>query len=165
MLLSTAAGVSAGNVWLLLWWICGSPLVSIFVVTVALGSLIASLAFYTLLGTHYHTYMPGGNRLVMCIITNIDISPPGDNPFMRYDVNYWLMFVCLVLAVALLAATRYNRVNILSCSVVGSYAVVLPIDLYVGANLKYIFINTVRRATVPGFGQAVIDPPVQTEGT
>ncbi len=41
----------------------------------------------------------------------------------------------------------------------------MPIDHYIGSSLKYIVLNVVRRATVRGFGQAVLDPPYQDNGT
>lgn len=47
---------------------------------------------------------------------------------------------------------------------IGSYAVIVPIDHYIGSSLKYIVINVVRRATVNGFGRAVLDPPYQDNG-
>lgn len=65
---------------------------------------------------------------------------------------------------ALLSAPFTNRLNILACSLVGSYAAIVPIDTYIGGNLKYIFVNTLRRATIPDFNQAIIDPPFQTKG-
>lgn len=87
-----------------------------------------------------------------------------DLPYLVSDLNYWLAFLSLVLLVGLACAPRPNRVNVLACSLVGSYAAIVPIDHYVGANLKYIFINTVRRATVTGFSEAIIDPPFQMKG-
>lgn len=87
-----------------------------------------------------------------------------DIPMMENSANFWLAFLCGVLVVALLVGPMTTRVNLLACAVVGSYAAVVPIDHYIGANLKYIFINIMRRATVPDFNQAVIDPPFQTKG-
>jgi len=43
--------------------------------------------------------------------------------------------------------------------------VIVPIDHYIGSSLKYIVLNVVRRATVKGFGRAVLDPPYQINGT
>lgn len=54
--------------------------------------------------------------------------------------------------------------NIISCAVLGGYAVILPIDYYIGSSLKYIIVNVVRRITVRGFGRAVVDPPFQDNG-
>lgn len=87
-----------------------------------------------------------------------------DFPMMESNANFWLAFLCGVLVVVLLVGPMTSRVNLLACAVVGSYAAVVPIDHYIGANLKYIFINIMRRATVPDFNQAIIDPPFQTKG-
>lgn len=46
----------------------------------------------------------------------------------------------------------------------GAYATVFAIDYYTGSNLKYIIINAIRRATVPDFNIAVIQPPYQEIG-
>lgn len=87
-----------------------------------------------------------------------------DFPMMESNANFWLAFLCSVLVVVLLVGPMTSRVNLLACAVVGSYAAIVPIDHYIGANLKYIFINIMRRATVPDFNQAIIDPPFQTKG-
>lgn len=52
----------------------------------------------------------------------------------------------------------------MACSILGSYAIIAPIDHYIGSNLKYIIINTIRRATIKEFRTAVIDPPFQLRG-
>ena len=54
--------------------------------------------------------------------------------------------------------------SILSCAIVGSYAIITPIDHYIGSNLKYILVNVVRRATVEDFNWAVIQFPFQVRG-
>uniref|UniRef100_A0A1B6KBX2 TM7S3/TM198-like domain-containing protein n=1 Tax=Graphocephala atropunctata TaxID=36148 RepID=A0A1B6KBX2_9HEMI len=134
VVLATVGGITIANFWLLLWWTIGSPLFSLIVATLSLGFLSASLVFYT---------------------------PLADNVYMESNVNFWLAFLCCMLVVAVMFAPYTNRVNILACSVVGSYAAIVPVDHYIGASLKYIFINTMRRATVSGFNQAIIDPPFQ----
>jgi hypothetical protein len=62
----------------------------------------------------------------------------------------------------LLSFTR--SASILSCSIVGAFAIVTPIDHYIGSSLKYILVNVVRRATVPDFNLAVICFPFQVIG-
>ena len=53
--------------------------------------------------------------------------------------------------------------SIASCAIVGSFAIVTPIDHYIGSSLKYILVNVVRRATVQDFNYAVIYYPFQVE--
>lgn len=54
--------------------------------------------------------------------------------------------------------------NILCCAILGAYATIYPMDYYLGSNLKYIIINTIRRATVPQFNKAVLSPPFEWRG-
>lgn len=46
----------------------------------------------------------------------------------------------------------------------GAYAVIIPVDHYIGSNLKYIIVNIIRRATVKDFRMAIVDPPFQMRG-
>lgn len=57
-----------------------------------------------------------------------------------------------------------HRANILACSILGACAVIISIDHYIGSNLKYIFINVLRRATVENFEYAILSPPFQYRG-
>lgn len=57
-----------------------------------------------------------------------------------------------------------GQANIVGCAVMGSFAVIVPIDHYIGSSLKYMIVNVIRRATVRGFGRAVLDPPYQDNG-
>lgn len=88
-----------------------------------------------------------------------------DTPLFESDVNFWLIYVGVTLLVPLVLAVLPFRSNIVCCAILGSYSIILPIDYYVGSNLKYIVVNTVRRATVDGFNVAVIRPPYQGTGT
>ena len=103
--------------------------------------------------------------------------------FLTHDFNFWSAFFCswLVLPVIFITFTRlvserfsftfsmqvtwtFAQANIISCAVLGSYAVIIPIDHYIGSSLKYIIVNIVRRATIRGFGRTVLDPPYQDNG-
>lgn len=68
------------------------------------------------------------------------------------------------MTVPLIFLSLIRKANIISCAVLGAYAVIIPVDHYIGSNLKYIIVNIVRRATVKDFRMAVIDPPFQTRG-
>jgi len=68
------------------------------------------------------------------------------------------------MTVPLIFLSLIRKANIISCAVLGAYAVIIPIDHYIGSNLKYIVVNIVRRATVKDFRMAIIDPPFQTRG-
>lgn len=83
---------------------------------------------------------------------------------MQLDINYWMLFVSIILSAAMSLSIITQHANILACSVLGAYCVIIPLDRYVGANLKYILINVLRRATEPEFQNVIIDPPFQNRG-
>lgn len=83
---------------------------------------------------------------------------------LRTDVNFWLVFACIVLLVPVIFLSLIQKANIVSCAVLGAYAVIVPIDHYIGSNLKYIVVNVIRRATVKEFRMAIVDPPFQMRG-
>ncbi|XP_049766035.1 transmembrane 7 superfamily member 3-like [Schistocerca cancellata] len=134
---SVILGMLFGIVWLLLWRCCGVPLISILLPSMTFGFLIASTSMYATLA---------------------------DIPVLRSDTNFWAAFVCimlLVVLVVLLCPPLMSKSNIISCAVLGAYATIIPIDYYIGSNLKYVLVNTIRRATVSGYNAAVINPPFQ----
>jgi hypothetical protein len=75
-----------------------------------------------------------------------------------------MIFGCIVVAVSLIFLSLTQKAIIISCAILGAYAVIIPIDHYIGSNLKYIIVNVIRRATVQDFRMAIIDPPFQTRG-
>jgi hypothetical protein len=56
------------------------------------------------------------------------------------------------------------QTSIIVSGIVGAYIFTVPLDHYVGSNLKYIFLNVLRRATDEDFGTAIVQPPFQTLG-
>jgi hypothetical protein len=88
----------------------------------------------------------------------------GDVSVLRHDTNFWVVFASITVLVSLLLLSLVQKANIISCAVLGAYAVIIPIDHYIGSNLKYIIVNIIRRATVKDFRMAIIDPPFQMRG-
>jgi len=88
----------------------------------------------------------------------------GDVNVLKIDLNFWMILSCIAMTVPLIFLSLIQKANIISCAVLGAYAVIIPIDHYIGSNLKYIIVNIVRRATVKDFRMAIIDPPFQTRG-
>lgn len=80
------------------------------------------------------------------------------------DFNFWTPFVLIMLLTALAVVSVTYAANILCCAILGAYATVLSIDYYLGSNLKFIIINTIRRAVVPNFNKATLSPPFQLKG-
>jgi hypothetical protein len=88
----------------------------------------------------------------------------GDVSVLRNYINFWVVFASMTVIVSLLLLSLLQKANIISCAVLGAYAVIIPIDHYIGSNLKYIIVNIIRRATVKDFRVAIIDPPFQMRG-
>ncbi|XP_034244504.1 transmembrane 7 superfamily member 3-like isoform X2 [Thrips palmi] len=136
--LSCVVGLGVGVLCLLLWYLCGIPVIAILHLVIPLGFLVASIVFYAGLG---------------------------DFQFAQLDLDFWLTFLVVMLTVVVLMVPLLANASMVSCAVVGAYTAVVPLDHYLGSNLKYIVINTLRRASVPGFSLAVIHPPFQaTDG-
>ena len=100
------------------------------------------------------------------------------------DLYYWLVFLCIVLAVPGILLAFTQKASILCCVFIGTYTTILPIgaltcltlslhmsiiktcistDFFLGTNLRYISINVLRRATEKGFSEALILPPLQVD--
>ncbi|XP_015602214.1 transmembrane 7 superfamily member 3 isoform X1 [Cephus cinctus] len=132
--IALAVGIITGIVWLKLWLSYGIPLLLILLAAITVGSFFACIVYFS---------VPDGLALL------------------ENDLNFWLIFFLVILTTVLVLCVLSYRANIICCAVLGSYAVILPIDYYIGSNLKYIVINAIRRATVTGFNLAIIHPPFQ----
>lgn len=134
VVVSVVLGLCFGIFWLGLWWCYGIPVLSVLLATLMLGFVVAGIATYGWLG---------------------DVS------VLRKDINFWVVFASITVLVSLLFLSLVQKANIISCAVLGAYSVIIPIDHYIGSNLKYIIVNIIRRATVKDFRMAIIDPPFQ----
>lgn len=133
--LSCVVGLVVGVLCLFFWYLLGIPVLAILLLVIPLGFLVASITFFAGLG---------------------------DLQFSQLDLDFWLTFLVIMVTVALLLVPLLDNASMLSCAVVGAFAAVVPLDHYLGSNLKYIVINTLRRASVPGFSLAVLRPPFQS---
>nr|XP_018918084.1 PREDICTED: transmembrane 7 superfamily member 3-like isoform X1 [Bemisia tabaci] len=129
-----ASGLGLGLIWLLIWSCCCSSYISRFSTYVAGGGVLTSVVFFAGLA---------------------DVQP------LENDTNFWLLFWSLTLLIIVIFHSGHHKACILGCSIVGAYMTIIPIDHYIGSNLKYAFINIIRRATVENFDTATIDPPYQ----
>uniref|UniRef100_A0A674PNV6 Transmembrane 7 superfamily member 3 n=1 Tax=Takifugu rubripes TaxID=31033 RepID=A0A674PNV6_TAKRU len=136
LVLSAVIGVLGGVVLVMSWWRFGSVMACVVVVGLMLGFLVASLVLFTPLG-------------------DLDV-------FRRSDVVFWVTF-CSVLLVVPLFFVRWPREgNILTCGVLGAYAVVLAVNAYVYTSLSYITLNILKRFLNSNFSAAFTDVPFQT---
>lgn len=131
---SLLSGVFFGGIWYMFWWYYGIPVISVMLPALNLGFLVAAIFYYKL---------PGGIRLLMD------------------DFNFWTLFIFMMCLVALMLVCVAFASNMLCCAVLGAYTVVYAMDYSFGSTLKYIVINTIRRATVPEFKFAVLTPPFE----
>ncbi|XP_053616559.1 transmembrane 7 superfamily member 3-like isoform X2 [Plodia interpunctella] len=134
VLASLLSGTFFGAVWCLFWWFYGIPVVSVLLPAMNVGFLAAAIFYYRL---------PGGILML------------------QDEIAFWTLFVFLMLIISVLFVPVTFICNIMACAVLGAYAVVYPMDFYFGSNLRYIIINVVRRAVVPGFEKAVLSPPFE----
>lgn len=131
---SGLSGIFFGAIWLLFWWLYGIPVVAVLLPSLNLGFIIAAIFYYRL---------------------------PVDMVYVKEDINFWTLFNLIMILTALALISVTYAANITSCSVLGAFATVYALDFYVGSTLKYLIINVVRRAVVPGFGFVEIAAPLQ----
>lgn len=131
----TILGAIGGAVlWAGIWWFFGVPVISVLLVGFVLGFLLTSVLYFT---------------------------PIGNTDLLRNDFNFWMILLCgvMIVPVFLLATTKF--LNIFGCAVVGSYAVIVSVDRYIGTTLSYIVLNVVKRAVVDEFYLAANEVPFQ----
>lgn len=132
--LTAMTGVIGGLMLVGYWWRFGCIYLCILLVGLVLGFLVAAIVFFT---------------------------PIGDYSTFRNDSIFWLTFTCIALLVPACLLPFPKILNILSCSVVGSYAVVLAIDSYLYTSLSYITLNILKRALNRDFSIAYSSVPFQ----
>ncbi|XP_039748199.1 transmembrane 7 superfamily member 3-like [Pararge aegeria] len=131
---SVLSGMCFGAIWLSFWWFYGMPLFTVLLSTLNVGFLFSAIIYFGL---------------------------PGGLLALQSDLNFWTLFISVMLLTSLLLVSMTFLSNILCCAILGAYATIYPMDYYFGSNLKYIIINTLRRATVPQFNKAVLSPPFE----
>uniref|UniRef100_A0A3Q3EDE5 Transmembrane 7 superfamily member 3 n=2 Tax=Kryptolebias marmoratus TaxID=37003 RepID=A0A3Q3EDE5_KRYMA len=97
--LSAVVGVVGGVLLVMSWWRFGSVMACVVVVGLMLGFLVASIVLFTPLG-------------------DLDV-------FRNSDVVFWVTFCCITIAVPLFFVRWPREGNIVTCGVVGAYAVIL----------------------------------------
>ena len=78
-----------------------------------------------------------------------------------YMFQYWLTITAFIILsiLAILPFTKFA--SILSCTLIGTFIFIVPVDHYIGTSLKFILVNVIRRTYVNGFGTAVLNFPFQ----
>ncbi|KAL7304849.1 hypothetical protein TKK_0002657 [Trichogramma kaykai] len=127
-------GIVMSSLWLLLWMSWSSPIPSLTLTGVTLGSFFFYIFYFAV---------------------------PAGAWYLEMDSYYWLIFTTFVVMTFLVFSVVPLIGNILCFTILGSYVSILAVDYYVGSNLKYILINSIRRSTDDDFKYAVIQPPFQ----
>nr|XP_033807578.1 transmembrane 7 superfamily member 3 isoform X2 [Geotrypetes seraphini] len=134
LVLTVVTGVAGGFLFVAYWWRFGCVFLCMVIVGLVLGFLISSLVFFT---------------------------PIGEVKVFHDDTVFWLTFTCIAMVVPLAFFAYLRFLNILACSIVGSYAVVLAISSYVYTSLSYITLNILKRALNTDFSSAYTNVPFQ----
>ncbi|XP_026066135.1 transmembrane 7 superfamily member 3-like [Carassius auratus] len=132
--LTALMGVVGGVAMVMSWWRFGSVMACVLVVGLILGFLISSIAFFT---------------------------PLGDLPVFHDDVVFWVVFVCIMVFVPLFFIRWPREGNIITCGMVGGYAVVLAVNAYTYTSLSYITLDVLKRLLNHNFSRAFISVPLQ----
>ncbi|XP_019865812.2 transmembrane 7 superfamily member 3 [Aethina tumida] len=130
---SLVLGIGYSVAWQFMWVKFGVPLLSALLTYFLAGYLVSSTVFYGL----------------------------GDIPIFRNDENFWLTFVGISIVTMIILSGMFSIGHRLGCVLLGSYAVIVASNYYLGGYFQYIMINTIRRGTVKNFNMAVIDHPYQ----
>ena len=83
---------------------------------------------------------------------------------LQNDGFFWTFFATLSLSIALIMILFFDVASVITCAIFLSFAIILPLDYWIGSTLKYIIINFTRRVAVEGFNLAIIQHPTQTKG-
>ncbi|XP_060694593.1 transmembrane 7 superfamily member 3-like [Hemiscyllium ocellatum] len=129
-----AVGLLGGVVVTLIRWIFGVPVPCVTFVGIVLGFLVAAIIFFT---------------------------PVANFAIFRNDINFWIIFACVMLLVPTVLILLPRTLNIISCTLVGSYAVITAVGLYVYTSLTFIILNIIKRAIYPDFAKVESDAPFQ----
>ncbi|XP_029456032.1 transmembrane 7 superfamily member 3 isoform X2 [Rhinatrema bivittatum] len=134
LILTAVTGAAGGLLLVAYWWRYGCVILCMLIVGLVLGFLISSLVFFT---------------------------PIGELKVFHNDTVFWLTFTCIAMVVPLAFFACPRFLNILTCGIVGSYAVVLAIDSYLYTSLSYITLNILKRALNNNFSSAYTNVPFQ----
>ncbi|XP_074482387.1 transmembrane 7 superfamily member 3 isoform X2 [Sebastes fasciatus] len=132
---SVVIGVVGGVLLVMSWWRFGSVMACVIVVGLMLGFLIASTVLFTPLG-------------------DLEV-------FRRSDTVFWVTFCCIMIVAPLFFVRWPREGNIITCGVVGAYAVILGVNAYFYTSLSYITLNILKRFLNNNYSAAFTDVPFQ----
>jgi len=132
-ILTLLCGLALGLLIASLWFFFGIPVLSVLIPTLEVGVIVASVILFFFLNIHKLTI----------------------------DMYYWLVFLCLTLLPPILLLAFTQKASILSSVIVGSTSIAMSVGYFLNTGLVFIFINIVRRASVPRFHEALLVPSLE----
>ena len=118
----------------LIRYVCGIPLLSTMLPTAMMGFLFGSIFVFL---------------------------PPLNSVGLSNTSLYWITVAAFGIGAVIAILPFTKTASILSCAVIGTFIVIVPIAHYIGSSLSYILFNVIRRAFVDNFGMAVLYFPFQ----
>jgi len=134
-LFSVSVGVCGGAFVFFVWWSLRSPPVSVSLPVVMTGLVLAMVIVHV------------GNSL--------------QTEAMMSDVIYYSVVAATVL-VYFVTSIRFTKLaHLASCAVIGGFTLALTLDHYMGASIKFIILNFLRRTFVSGYSEVCCQLPFQ----
>ncbi|XP_001602858.1 transmembrane 7 superfamily member 3 [Nasonia vitripennis] len=127
-------GTMSSLLWFVLWSCLSSPIPSLMLSGLTLGTFFFCLFYFTI---------------------------PVGLLYLEVNAYFCLIFASFLIVSILIFSLIPLAGNIICFTTLGAYATILSIDYYCGASFKYILLNAIRRATVSNFNVAIIQPPYQ----
>ncbi|KAK7099038.1 hypothetical protein V1264_003236 [Littorina saxatilis] len=134
--IAAAIGLVGAGLWLFVWWMFSFPSVSVLLPGLCAGFLVSGVLFFT---------------------------PFANISWWASDVNYGLVFACIALFFAVLLLFSPRTLNIVSCSLVGGYCVVMVAGILLRSSLRMIVLNVVHHASVAGYATVLVITPFQAQ--
>ncbi|XP_072128832.1 transmembrane 7 superfamily member 3-like [Mobula birostris] len=127
-------GLFGGLLMTLVRWRFGLPVTCVTFVGFVLGFLVAAIIFFT---------------------------PLANLNLFHNDLNFWMIYAFITLVIPVVLLPFAKTLNIISCALVGSYAVIIAFGVYVYSSLTYIILNVIKRAIHPDFAKVYSNVPFQ----
>lgn len=127
-------GLFGGLLLSLVRWRFDRPLICVAIVGLVLGFLVAAIIFFT---------------------------PLANFSLFHNDLNFWMVYAFITLVIPTVLLPFAKTLNIITCALVGSYAVIVAVGMYVYSSLTYIILNVIKRAIDPDFAMVYSNAPFQ----
>ncbi|OXU25062.1 hypothetical protein TSAR_002249 [Trichomalopsis sarcophagae] len=175
-------GTMSSLLWFVLWSCLSSPIPSLMLSGLTLGTFFFCLFYFTIPGgERWRAQQPSRNPEVSIRVWRRDealshtassrwYGPPVASInvvrsfgllYLEVNAYFCLIFASFLTVSILIFSLIPLAGNIICFTTLGAYATILSIDYYCGASFKYILLNAIRRVTVSDFNVAVIQPPYQ----